>query len=332
MNKYNKIFDELKKLNVLIIGEGIIDEYYFIIPQGTASKDPIISSKYLNKERYLGGIFATARHLSNFVNQVHIISVLGDYKSNKEFIENNLKKQGNISFDFFIKKNSSTIIKRRFIEPVHYRKLFKMEYNDNVLISEDLSKVIQDKLKELKEDYDLILINDFGHGLFDKNLIDFISSLKIYKAINVQTNSANFGFNPATKYPCADFLSLNNKELRLIFHDAQNDVNFLLKNLKQSKNFKSILLTLGKEGSIFYKNDFNHEKAFITKTVDTVGAGDAVFSISSLLNFIDVDEKEIPKIANAIGAVAVNIIGNKEAVTKEKVLNYLDKVYKNELE
>ena len=72
------IFKKFKGLKVLLIGETIIDDYYFVMPNGISIKDPIISTKFIKKERYLGGVFATARHLSQFVKEVNVITLLGE--------------------------------------------------------------------------------------------------------------------------------------------------------------------------------------------------------------------------------------------------------------
>lgn len=318
-------FNKLSSLSVLLIGEAILDEYYFVETIGIASKDPIISTQFQKKEKYLGGIFAPARHLSNFVKKVHVITLLGEYDRNERYIKKSLNKK-NITFDFFTKINSPTIIKRRYLEPHHFRKLFKMEYNNTNPISRKLTEKIKKRIGEIISNYDLIIVSDFGHGFINNELIEYLSKQNKFLAINVQTNSSNFGFNTAMKYPKADFLSLNETELRIIYQNKNEEIYKLLEKLYAENKFSSILLTLGKRGCYYYKDKdkLNYSKAFVTNPVDTIGAGDAVFSFSSLLSFLDIDQEYVPKFANAVGACIVETLGNKESITKNNLLKYLE--------
>jgi rfaE bifunctional protein kinase chain/domain len=316
-----KIYEKTSKLKVLLIGETILDHYIFVSPIGSASKDPILSTQHKKTEMYLGGIFAPARHLSNFVEKVHVISILGENKRKEKFITSKLPK--NVTYDFFTKENSPTIHKIRFLENYRNQKLFKIEYNNDEPIKDDFADMIIKKIDDLKDNYDYILINDFGHGFITEKLTKYFDSLTCFVAINVQTNSANHGFNLATKFKKANFLAINNGELRLIYHTKENKEIELLKKLKEKKYYDEILLTQGKQGCTYFRNNIISAPAMVSKPVDTIGAGDAVFALTSMLSFLKEDEKIVPIFANAVGACAVEILGNKESITKEMISKYI---------
>jgi len=318
---YDLFCEKVKKLKVLLIGETIIDEYVFVTAKGRATKDPILSTGYISDERYLGGVLAPARHLSEFIDEVHVISILGELNTNSEFILSQLKS--NITFEYFIKPDSPTIIKKRYIEPAHYQKLFKIEYLNDEVISDDLSYKIIDRIEEIKDDYDLILINDFGHGLFSDVLVDYFSKSNKFIALNVQTNSSNYGYNPITKYNAADFVSMNKTELQLPYHSKNINYQDAVKKIREKSKFKEILLTLGKDGCIFLRDKAYNSKSLVSNPIDTIGAGDAVFSLTSLLSFLKYEGYLISKFANIVGAVAVEILGNKQSITKQALLKYI---------
>jgi rfaE bifunctional protein nucleotidyltransferase chain/domain len=56
----NKMIDELKNLKVLVIGETIIDQYYFCEALGKSGKEPTLVLRDLNMEQYPGGAAAVA--------------------------------------------------------------------------------------------------------------------------------------------------------------------------------------------------------------------------------------------------------------------------------
>jgi len=310
-------------LRVFLIGESIIDEYIFVKALGTASKDPVLSTRKINEEKYAGGVLAVANHLANFVDEVHMITILGKNNSQKEFIDSHLNNK--IKSNFFVKENAETIVKTRLIEEKRLTKLFKIENSDGKVISASLEKEIEEYLQKNLSKYDLVMITDFGHGFLTKNLREYIVKHASYLAINVQTNSSNFGFNPLSKYISADFVSLNHQELKMYFQNDEEKKDHLLEELIKTEKYKKILLTASNEGVIYYdgKKITNH-KAFNTRPLDTIGAGDALFSISSLYGYIG-EDKVIPELANIVGAIKIQTLGNKESITKKKLYDFIEK-------
>ena len=117
---FNKI-DQLKKLKVLLIGETIIDQYIFGEVLGKSGKEPHLVLKEGKKENYLGGAAAIANHLSTFCKEINFLTFTGKEKDSLNFIKKSLKK--NIKVKFFNKKNSPTIVKKRFIDEITQNKL-----------------------------------------------------------------------------------------------------------------------------------------------------------------------------------------------------------------
>lgn len=329
-NEINKICSKTKNLNVCSIGETIIDKYIYVYPLGTASKDPVLSTRRTCEEKFAGGVLATANHVSQFVDNIDVVSILGERNSQIKFIENNLSK--NVNTHFFYKKDSETIIKTRFLEEKRLAKLFKFENSDGKPISPKMEKDIFSFLKKRLARYDIILVNDFGHGFLTKNIRNFIIKNSSYLGLNVQTNSSNFGFNPLSKYDTADFVTLNQRELQMYFQDNEYKISRLFEKIIKKDKYKKILLTASKEGVIYWNGKkIKKHKAFISRPIDTVGAGDAVFSITALLSFIN-EDNIIPELANIVGAIAVETLGNKEPVTKDKIFNFLKNLEKKTYE
>ena len=119
----NKIFKKINNLKVLVIGETIIDQYNYCEALGKSGKEPYLAFKDMYSKNYLGGAAAIANHMSDFVNQVKLISVIGENKEFHSFIKKNLKKK--IKFDFFEKKNNPTILKKKFLKNKNKKKNFK---------------------------------------------------------------------------------------------------------------------------------------------------------------------------------------------------------------
>ena len=328
--KLNDILGKFKNIKVVIIGDAIIDEYHFVAPKGRATKDPILSTEYVNQEAYAGGILAIANHVSNFVDDVLCVTFLGDREDKKDFITSAMNK--NVRLKFFTKENSPTITKKRYLDSLRNEKLFKVEYINDTPISGESEREFMQFLGQELPKYDLVIVGDFGHGIITENVIKVLEEKSRYLAVNAQCNSSNLGFNYVTRYHLPSFVSIDSYELRYAVADKFSEIPVLMKKLHYKAGFKKFLVTMSKRGSgYFNQGAITFSPAFITRPRDTVGAGDAVFSITSLFAYIGMDDL-IPFMANCVGGVAVSYLGNKESIDKQKLMEFINKIYDGEMQ
>jgi phosphoheptose isomerase/fructose-1-phosphate kinase PfkB-like protein len=324
------LLNQSRDLNVLILGDTIIDQYTFVKLKGRAIKDPILSTEFKEQETYAGGILAVANHVSSFVKSIKLVTLLGDIEPQREFITQHLAK--NITPIFFTKKNSPTIIKRRYIDSYKKAKLFKVEYMNDSPIEPALTNEITTYLEQELQQYDLVIVTDFGHGFINDQIRRIVEDKAKFIALNVQSNSANMGFNYFTNYHKFNFVTIDEQELRLPFSNRFGNTEQCIKEVQNKINSQQMLVTLGKEGSIFALDNQLFPAPIVSTIVkDTVGAGDAVFSITSLLAYLNAEPELVPFIGNCAGALAVNIMGNKESISKESLLNFIKDLYKIEI-
>jgi rfaE bifunctional protein nucleotidyltransferase chain/domain len=312
----------LSQLKVLVVGDTIIDEYHSCTPLGKSSKSPTISTIYRSGVSYAGGALAIANHLEQFAGKVKLVTLLGEQKSQLDFIESKLPSP--IERKYFFRPDGPTPTKRRYIDTYLNLKLFEVTFMNDKLIDEELEGEIIRYLQSVIQEFDLILVADFGHGFIAPGIIQFLEKTNKFLAINAQTNSNNFGFNYITKYKRADYISIDEKELRLPFGDAYGSVEELICKLSKITRCHNIQITLGAAGSVIYQNNtFVYTPAFATSVKDSVGAGDAVLSISSLCTFANVPVEVTGFVSNCAGSLAVNILGNEHPVYKKDLLKFI---------
>lgn len=317
--------ENLKDLKVLVVGEAIIDEYQFGSVIGKSAKEPMIALKYLKRELYPGGSLAIANHLAGFCKEVGLLAMLGEKDSQERFIRQNLRK--NIKPMFFYKKDSPTIIKRRFLEDTTFRKLLEFYViNDSELSKEQTEKLVE-KLKPLLSKYDLVICADFGHGMLNQESRDLLIKKAKFLSVNTQVNAGNFGYHTISSYPKADYLCLDEREIRLECRTKNGELSEVAKGIFEKIRSNYMIVTYGPNGSIGYKNKSNLEvckvPSFAIKDIDKVGAGDAFFAISSPLIYNKVPLEPVCFIGNAVGALAIDIIGNKESITKKSLTDFI---------
>jgi len=318
----------LKKLKVLVIGDAIIDQYHYCLPMGKSSKEHLVANQYTSEEMFAGGALATANNVASVCENVDLVTVLGVKEPFKDFIQSKLSP--NVNPEFFFRSDTGTIIKRRFVSEGTNRKLFEICYMRDDAISKPKEAEIMSFLRKKIKGYDLVVISDFGHGLFTPKVIDFICRKSKYVALNVQTNSANIGFNLVTKYPRADCVCVDEMELRFATHDKFSDLRTHAKKIYNELDCKHIIATRGASGSLSYceSDGFHETPAFSYRVVDAIGAGDAFFAFVAPCFAAGMPQDLVSFIGNAVGSLAVQIICNRDPVKFVELVKFITRLLK----
>ena len=325
-----KRLDDLKDLKVLLIGDGIIDEYYYCESMGKSPKAQLIVNKYITHEVFAGGAFAIANHVAGLCDKVQLVTLLGREDSREKFVSDNLKS--NVSAKFFYRDDGPSVIKRRYINQYQEQKIFEINYINDDNISEETESEVIDYLESVIHEYDLILVSDFGHGFITNNLIHKIEEFPTKLAVNAQTNGANAGYNLITKYNKTNFICLDAPEARLATQEKNSEVEHVAKKLLNGIDTDYLTITVGSKGSLCInrKGEINLTPAFATKVIDLIGAGDAFFSLSSLCFAMEMPMDLVSFFGNVIGALSVQIVGNKKAVEGYEIKEFIHSVMKQE--
>ena len=331
--KYNYQYIEkkirnFKKINALLIGELIFDEYCFGDIIGKSGKEPHLVLKEKKTEQYIGGTGAIARHLSSFVNKIDLVCPFGGEDKLKKILKENLSKNIN---KIFLKpeKNYSSIIKRRFIDEISNYKMF-----GSYILPEQPSDIFYHNLKkkiELKCKFnDVLIVCDYGHSFIDKEVAKNISKIKKFKTLNAQLNSSNKGFNSLNNYKNFDVVIINQNELRQELKEEKLQINFLAQSLIKKNLIKNLIVTKGINGATLYEKNKKpvHCPAFVNRSVDKVGAGDAMLSIVSLALKQNLDPEIVLLLGSIAAGINVNSVGNKVAVNIEEILRIIKFILK----
>ena len=317
--------EKASKLRALVIGDIIIDRYSYCEIHGLINKDSVYSSRLDNTEDYAGGSAAIARAVSSFASSVVLMGAVGSDDLDREIIDS---LPDNCVADLLYSTERPTIVKHKFLtrnsKRDEYRKFFATHNIPKIPIYEDeLKRELRVRLRKLLENVDVVFLCDFGHGLLDKDTIKLIQESAPYLILNCQTNSANRGLNIITKYNKADIFCLDQEELQLAYPDLYGDEIGSLKALSRHLG-ASGFLTQGSNGasSVDLEQNIASCPALTLHVKDTIGAGDAFYSVAGMFMAAGAPSETGLLMGNIGGALAANIVGNKEAVEKVNVLKY----------
>jgi bifunctional ADP-heptose synthase (sugar kinase/adenylyltransferase) len=285
-DKIRSFIKKVENLKIAVIGESIMDEFIHVSYEGQSMKS--ICPVYKLSDQSMmqeGGALAIANHLKDFVGQVDLFS-----------------------------NPPGEIIKTRYID-IHDRKKH-VEINKFNISNKKISSI-------KTEDYDLVIVADFGHGYTDGLIIDDGFYLMC------QTNSNNFGFNRISKWRsfrkrgvCIDLreasLQMNKKV------DFNNDPE-VLELYNYEVNTDHLFITMGGKGSLFYDGaNMFRRIAFESEIVDTIGAGDTFFAFSCLTNHVE-SRENVLLIPSLAASLSTTWLCNERSVTKKSLLDYANK-------
>ena len=83
-------------------------------------------------------------------------------------------------------------------------------------------------------------------------LIKILCKKAKFLCVNVQTNSANLGFNLITKFTRADYICIDEPEIRLACHDKFSNLEKLIVEISRKIGCEKIIITRGHKGSLAY--------------------------------------------------------------------------------
>ena len=328
-SKIKELIENFKNLKVLIIGETIIDQYVFCEALGKSGKEPVLVLKDLHTEEYLGGAAALSRHVSSFCNKVTLLSMIGEKAEHLNKIKQKLPK--NVNYKFIKKKNSPTILKRRFLDHINKNKVLGVYKINDSILSKEQDKSFNIILKKMLPKHDLVIVSDYGHGFISNKNANLICKLSKYLALNAQVNAANVGYHSMRNYKNLSCVIINQREIHHEMRDRNNSTEYLMKKLSQQQNIKKLIVSRGSEGALIYNksnNKFDFCKAYASKVVDKVGAGDAMLSTIALCLKSGLTDKLSLLISSLSAAQSAETIGNKDSVSKVKTLKTLEHLLK----
>jgi len=272
------------ELRVLLLGETIIDEWVDITVTNMSQKSRCVAGQETARMRQVGGTGIIALHLAGFVQHVHCLT-------------NDLP--GALPANISVSHLAETpLIKTRFVDRDSGSPLFEAKVLDIPEVSRDLPDF---------DDYDLVLIADFGHGLLDARTINerIAAKKRCTVAAMAQVNSSNYGYNLPVKYVGADYYSLNRTEAELSLHEKDLPAEELVGRMSRLLHCRRLSVTDGSHGAIVRIDDQVFSLPTLsTSIIDTIGCGDAYFALSSLAAALGLSARLVA-LAGSIGAAAM---------------------------
>ena len=319
----NELFEKFNHLNILVIGDVMIDTYFWGKVERISPEAPVPIISRSNIEHGLGGAGNVALNVQALGATPFLCSVIGnDDKSG--VLKKLLKKRGLSDIGIITEDKRITTIKTRVISDNQHLLRIDEEITEN--ISQETQNIFVDRLKIIisEKKIDAIIFEDYDKGVITDEIIRVVVELAGKKGIPTLVDPKKRNF---MNYHGVTLFKPNFKELveGLKLDIEKNDIEGLHEasnQLREKLNIKMIMATLSELGIYISDNGSYHNiPAEIRDIADVSGAGDTVISTASLCLAAGLSQKDIAYISNLAGGIVCEKVGvvpiNKELLKEE---------------
>jgi D-beta-D-heptose 7-phosphate kinase / D-beta-D-heptose 1-phosphate adenosyltransferase len=299
---------------ILVIGDLMIDHYLWGSCDRISPEAPVPVMNIYNESRLLGGAGNVINNLYSLEAKVDVLSVIGECETSVEL--KNLLSAIKVSTEYLItQKDRVTSKKSRIISG--QQQVVRFDRESSKEIDSKSEKAIINIFQKIVNNYDVILLSDYGKGLLTENLTKTIIKIakKNTKKVLVDPKGLDY-----SKYKGAFLLTPNKKE-------ASEATNIFIKNnetlkkaiitLKEQCNLTLSLITLSDEGVAIFDDELRIYPTAAREVFDVTGAGDTVLASLGFALASNNEIDEAIKFANLASGVVVGKIGSATASLNE---------------
>jgi rfaE bifunctional protein kinase chain/domain len=307
----NELFAAFEKLNVLIIGDVMLDNYLWGKVDRISPEAPVPIVSIQEKESRLGGAANVAINIKALGANPILCSVIGNDINGRSFIE--LLQKIDLSADgIFQSTERKTTVKTRVIGNNHQMLRVDEEQEDEIIASD--RKQLLNRITNIisKKNIDVIIFEDYDKGVLGKSLIESVVKLARQKGIPTAVDPKKKNFN---HYRNVTLFKPNLKELRegMKLDLDKNNTEEIIKavnKINADHNLETTLVTLSERGVLLV--DAKEDKlipAHLRSITDVSGAGDTVISVAALCLALETGNEFMATLANLAGGLVCEKVG-----------------------
>ena len=303
-----------KTPKILVVGDLMIDHYLWGSSERISPEAPVQVVNVDSESTVLGGAGNVINNLNALGAMVDVISVIGECETSKELKD--LLCDIKIETQYLItQKNRVTSKKSRIIaaqqQVVRYDRESTSEINNKSQVA--ILKVF----KKIVNNYDVILLSDYGKGVLTFELTQSLISIANENKKKLLVDPKGLDYS---KYEGAYLLTPNKKEAseatNIIIKDNES-LTQSIRILKDQIDLTVSLITLSEKGVAIFDNELRIHPTVAREVFDVTGAGDTILASLGFALSCNKDIDEAIKFANLASGVVVGKIGSATATLNE---------------
>jgi len=302
--KLNSLISSLKDARVLVIGDLILDRYLYGSVDRLSPEAPVPVLDFQEEKLILGGATNVAHNIATLGGKASVCGLTGNDEYAEVFKET-LAKSSIDTKGLVADKSRPTTVKTRVIGD--RQQLVRVDREKRHEIGNEELSLIKEFLTNNISDFQAIVISDYGKGVINVELLNFLREIASKAKIPVVVDPKDTHFS---NYKGFTVVTPNLTEASLGAGFKIKDEETLQKagnSLLSLLECTSILITRGSDGmSLFRKNnDVLHIPTRARGVFDVSGAGDTVVATIALSLACGLTTDESAHLANWAAGVVV---------------------------
>jgi rfaE bifunctional protein kinase chain/domain len=309
LNSLDKIFDKFSGLKALIVGDVMIDSYMWGKVERISPEAPVPVISITNKEIRLGGAANVAINVAALGATPLLCSVVGNDHDGKSLLDllDSMKMDPR---GIALSEDRITTVKERMLSSS--QQLLRIDRETTKPLNDRDKAIIFKNAKELVNEADVVIFEDYDKGVLDAELIQYIIELANKKGIPTTVDPKKDNF---LSYENVTLFKPNLKEIKEgLKVDFSNDDEIAIAEasltLRNKMAVEKVFITRSEHG-VYISSD--HHQHFIPAHVrsisDVSGAGDTVISTASLCLALGLPDKFIAELSNLAGGLVCEHLG-----------------------
>lgn len=306
-----QIFEKFTALNVLVIGDGMVDNYLWGNVDRISPEAPVPVVTVTKQENRLGGAGNVSLNIQALGATPILVSIIGDDEKGRTFSE--LMRENNLPCDgIILDETRITTVKTRIISG--RQQISRIDIEMSNPIDEELETRVYDRIKYIieKQQVQIIIFVDYDKGLITPGLINKVITLAKEKNIllAVDPKHRNFSY-----YKGVDLFKPNFKEfkdgLKLVIEKTDLELlKIAAEKFRKENNIELIFITLSEKGVFLLDgDDRTYYPAEVRDISDVSGAGDTVIATACLCLAARLPYSFMAQLSNLAGGLVCEKLG-----------------------
>lgn len=337
MTTIRSIVSHFRNKKILVIGDVILDQHIRGGVSRISPEAPVPIVLQDGLPQYApGGSANVAYNLRSLGAGVTLLGRIGRDPEGRILLEA-LRKKKISTRAVFVDPVVPTILKTRIIAQHQQMLRIDREVVDQP-VGEKIRRRILDYLHHGLDNFDAVIISDYGKGMISRELVATVCSvaLKKKKVVTVDPKVEHFGYyrkvtaitpnkvetenairNIKITHAAGDRLGLRSDRVRTL-----DEVRQAGRELLKFLDLESLLVTLGEQGMMLFERGREplHIPTKAKEVFDVTGAGDTVIAVFTLALTAHATKVQAADLANHAAGIVVGKMG-AATVTKEELLS-----------
>jgi len=303
-----ELFEQLASTRILVVGDLILDRYADGKASRVSPEAPVLVFDFDHERYLLGGACNVAANLRALGASASVLGVVGDDEAGARL--RSLLRDADIDTQALVTDATRpTTRKTRYVAKT--LQVLRVDEESRSPVSGDAELAMLALLEQRPFPWKSVLLSDYGKGVLTPKVIAAaIAAARSQGGVTVVDPKGK----DYTIYRGVDLLTPNREEAEAatgITIRETSDLHRVAQRLREITGIKTAVITLGKDGIFFEKEDGSHRilPTEARAVFDVTGAGDTVVAALTFCRAAGVSLEDSLRLANHAAGITVGKLG-----------------------